>query len=339
VNGGRTHRGPQRDPPPVLKTGEPTGTQPLPIGRKDTPSEGVWQGRNETALMRLTPYPRRAIVPVSMSLITLMTDFGLKDGNVGAMKGVILGIAPRAQIVDLSHFISPQNVPEAALILRRSAPYFPPGTIHVVVVDPGVGTSRRPIAAQLGMQRFVGPDNGVITLLLDHAEQQGWPVTFVHLDRPQFWLPEISPVFHGRDIFAPAAAHLATGAALSDLGMPVSDPVRLALPHPERTPAGWRGEIIHIDHFGNLASNILSEHLPGWLDAAEKIAVRLCGVEICGLVKTFGERSPGELAALFGSTGNLIVSVVNGSAAEALGAKVGDPCEVERLLESPDMDE
>ena len=333
MDGGRTHRGPQRDPPPVLKTGEPTGTQPLPIRRKDTPSEGVWQGRNETALMRLTPHPRRAIVPVSMSLITLMTDFGLKDGNVGVMKGVILGIAPRAQIVDLSHFISPQNVREAALILSRSALYFPPETIHVVVVDPGVGTSRRPIAAQLGTQRFVGPDNGVITLLLEHAERLGWTVAFVHLDRPQFWLPEISHVFHGRDIFAPAAAHLANGAALSDLGTPVSDPLRLALPRPECTPTGWQGEIIHIDHFGNLASNILNEHLPGWLDAAGKITVRLCGVEIRGLVKTFGERAQGELAALFGSTGNLIVSVVNGSAAEALGAKVGDRFEVERLVE------
>jgi len=282
--------------------------------------------------MRLTPRPRHAIVPVSMSLITLMTDFGLKDGNVGVMKGVILGIAPQAQIVDLSHLISPQNVREAALILLRSAPYFPPGTIHVVVVDPGVGTSRRPIAAQLGTQRYVGPDNGAITLLLEHAERQGWPGAFVHLDRPQFWLPEVSHVFHGRDIFAPAAAHLANGAALSDLGTPVSDPVRLALPRPERTPAGWRGEIIHIDHFGNLASNILIEHLPGWLDAAEKITVRLRGVEIRGLVKTFGERTPGDLAALFGSTGNLIVAVVNGSAAEALGARVGDCFEVERLV-------
>ena len=338
MDGGRTHRGPQRDPPPVLKTGEPTGTQPLPIGCKDTPSEGVWQGGNETALMRLTPLPHRAIVPVSMSLITLMTDFGLKDGNVGVMKGVILGIAPRAQIVDLSHFISPQNVREAALILERSVPYFPPETIHVVVVDPGVGTSRRPIAAQLGTQRFVGPDNGVITLLLEHAERHGWPVAFVHLDRPQLWLPEISHVFHGRDIFAPVAAHLANGAALSDLGTPVSDPVRLALPRPECTPVGWRGEIIHIDHFGNLASNIFSQHLPGWLDAAEKVTVRLRGVEIRGLVETFGERAPGELVALFGSTGNLIVSVVNGSAAGALGAKVGDPIEVERLVESQGLD-
>jgi S-adenosylmethionine hydrolase len=333
VDGGRTHRGPQRDPPLVLKTGEPTGTQPLPIGGKDTPSEGVWQGGNETALMRLTLRAQHAIVPHIMSLITLMTDFGLKDGNVGVMKGVILGIAPQAQIVDLSHFISPQNVREAALILGRSAPFFPPETIHVVVVDPGVGTVRRPIAAQLGTQRFVGPDNGVITMLLEHAERQGWPVAFVHLDRSQFWLPEVSHVFHGRDIFAPVAAHLANGKALADVGAPVSDPLRLALPQPERTPTGWRGEIIHIDHFGNLASNILLEHLPEGLNAPQKIAVRLCGTQIRGLVKTFGERHPDELAALFGSTGNLIVSVVNGNAAEKLGAKVGDQFEVAWLVD------
>jgi S-adenosyl-L-methionine hydrolase (adenosine-forming) len=261
--------------------------------------------------------------------ITLMTDFGLKDGNVGVMKGVILGIAPQVNIVDLSHLIAPQDVREAALILVRSAPYFPPETIHVVVVDPGVGTARRPVAAHLGEQYFVGPDNGVITLLLEHAERLAWPVSFVHLDRPQFWLPEVSHVFHGRDIFAPSAAHLANGESLSALGTPINDPVRLALPRPEPTASGWRGEIIHIDHFGNLASNIRLEHLPEWQSSPEKFIVRVCGVEIHGLVKTFGERSPGELAALFGSTGNLIVSVVNGSATQVLAAKVGERFDVE----------
>jgi S-adenosylmethionine hydrolase len=280
--------------------------------------------------MRLTPRGRRAIVP-GMSLITLMTDFGLKDGNVGVMKGVILGIAPQAQIVDLSHFIPPQNIGEAALILSRSALYFPPETIHVVVVDPGVGTVRRPIAARLGAQRFVGPDNGVVTRLLEHAERQGWPIAFVHLDQPKFWLPEVSHVFHGRDVFAPVAAHLANGKALTEVGTPVRDPLRLALPQPEPRSAGWRGEIIYIDHFGNLASNIMGEHLAAWLAAPEKITVRLCGREARGLVKTFGERAPGELAALLGSTGNLIVSVVNGSAAEVLSARVGDEFIVELL--------
>jgi hypothetical protein len=262
-----------------------------------------------------------------MRIITLMTDFGLKDGNVGVMKGVIWGIAPQVQIADLSHLIGPQNIPEAALILLRSAPYFPAGTIHIGVVDPGVGTTRRPLAAQVGEQYFIGPDNGIITLWLKRAESLGQATRFVHLDRPQYWLPEVSHVFHGRDIFAPSAAHLAAGVALEALGTEISEPVRLELPQPKRRASGWQAEIIHIDHFGNLASNLLSEDLQGQTVAS----VCLCGVNIEGLVQTFGQRPAGELVALYGSTGNLIVSVVNGSAAQRLGAKVGDPVEVEIL--------
>lgn len=259
-----------------------------------------------------------------MKIVTLITDFGLKDGNVGVMKGVIWGIAPGVRIVDLSHFIAPQNVPEAALILLRSVPYFPEDSVHVVVVDPGVGTARRPIAARLGGQYFVGPDNGVITLWLERAKGQSLPVSFVHLDRPEYWLPEISHVFHGRDIFAPAAAHLATGVPLDSLGSLITDLVRLDLAQPERIRDGWRGEVIHLDHFGNISTNLRLEHL----ERQHVATVRLCGVNIDGLVRTFGERPAGELVALFGSTGNLIVSVVNGSAAQRLGAKVGDPVEV-----------
>lgn len=262
-----------------------------------------------------------------MTIITLMTDFGLKDGNVGVMKGVILGIAPQAHLVDLSHLISPQNVPEAALILKRSLPFFPPGTIHVVVVDPGVGTRRRPIAAQLGSQYVVGPDNGFITLALEDTEAQGGTVRFIHLDRPQYWLAQVSHVFHGRDIFAPAAARLAAGLPLHELGSPVQDPVRISLPQPQRTPTGWRGEIIHIDHFGNISTNLREEHI----GEPRPLIVRLGGHVIPGMVRTFGERPPGELVVLYGSTGNLLVCEVNGSAAQRLQAKVGQPCEV--LLE------
>jgi len=259
-----------------------------------------------------------------MNIVTLITDFGLKDGNVGVMKGVIWGIAPQVQISDLSHLIRPQNVAEAALILLRSAPYFPQGTVHVVVVDPGVGTARRPIAARLEDQYFVGPDNGVITLWLERVESQGGAAQFVHLDRPEFWLPQVSHVFHGRDIFAPAGGHLAAGVPLESLGSLIDDPLRLELPIPMRSEDGWRGEVIHLDHFGNISTNIRQEHLEG----DEIATVRLCGVNINGAVRTFGERPPGELVALIGSTGNLIVSVVNGSAAQRLGAKVGDPVEV-----------
>ena len=259
-----------------------------------------------------------------MSIITLLTDFGLKDGNVGAMKGVIWKIAPEAQIADLSHLISPQDVQEAALILSRSAPYFPPGTIHLAVVDPGVGTVRRPLAARLGEYFYVLPDNGLITLLLEQAEAASDRVEFVHLNQLQYWLPKVSHVFHGRDIFAPCAAYLANGVLLQDLGTPIHDPQRLKFPVPTRTPQGLRGEVIHIDHFGNLSTSIRRQHL-GEPSVAR---VRLGGVEIAGLVKTFGERPTGELVALYGSTDYLIVSVVNGSAAQKLGVKVGDPVEV-----------
>jgi S-adenosylmethionine hydrolase len=262
-----------------------------------------------------------------MPVISLMTDFGLKDGNVGVMKGVIWSIAPETQISDLSHLITPQNVREAALILARSAPYFPENSIHVVVVDPGVGTSRRPMAAKIGVQYYVGPDNGTITLLLERAEKEGWAAEFVDLNKPEYWLPNVSYVFHGRDIFAPAAAHIAIGVPLKDMGTPFDDPVKLELPKPEKTADGWKGEVIHIDHFGNVASNIRIETLGEALKEMDKISVRLGGVEIDGLVNTFGEGAVGELVALMGSTGNLIVSVVNGSAAARLNVKVGDDFE------------
>jgi hypothetical protein len=260
-----------------------------------------------------------------MSFVTLTTDFGIKDGNVGVMKGVIWGIAPDAQIADISHSISPQNIREGTLILARSVPYYPSGSIHVAVVDPGVGTQRRPIAARLGAQRFVGPDNGLITLLLERAERELWPVEIVHLDKPQYWLPDVSYVFHGRDIFAPVAGYLAAGVSLEMLGSPIDDPVRLQLPRPERTESGLRGEVIHIDHFGNISTNIRYEHLSEGLNTT----VRLGGIEVHGLVKTFGERPAGELIALYGSTGNLLVAVVNGSASQRLNTKVGDEVEVE----------
>jgi S-adenosylmethionine hydrolase len=240
------------------------------------------------------------------------------------MKGVIWSIAPGASIADLSHEISPQDIAEGALILFRSAPYFPPETVHIAVVDPGVGTDRRPIAARLGEQFYVCPDNGLLTMLLERAGQQEEATRFVHLNRPQYWRKEVSHVFHGRDIFAPCGAYLAAGTPLEDLGDPISDPVRLELPKPRQTATGWKGEVIHIDHFGNVATNIRVEHL-GELPVAE---IRIGAETIHGMVQTFGERPVGSLIALFGSTDNLIVSVVNGSAARRLGARLGDPVEV-----------
>ena len=259
-----------------------------------------------------------------MSVITLMTDFGIKDGTVGVMKGVIWGICPAAQISDLSHMIQAQNIREAAFLFARSVPYFPKGSIHVVVVDPGVGTTRRPMAAQIGDWKYVGPDNGTITGLLEQAEQAGWPTDFVELDRNEYWRKEISLTFHGRDIFSPVAAHLANGVALSDVGTPFHNPVRLEVLKPQQISHGWRGEVNHIDHFGNVSTNIRVEHLDEMMKTKENILVRLNGMEIKGLVNTFGERPAGEVIALIGSTGYLGISVVNGNAAAQLGVKPGD---------------
>jgi S-adenosylmethionine hydrolase len=257
------------------------------------------------------------------SIITLMTDFGL-SGAPAVMKGVILSIAPAVTLVDVTHTVAPQNIAQGARILGYCAPRFPPGAIHVCVVDPGVGTRRRPIAARLESQVFVGPDNGLITVLHNQAQRAGAPIGIYHLDQPRYWLPKVSETFHGRDIFAPAAAHLAAGAALADVGSRVSDPVLLALPVPERTPADLRGEVVHVDAFGNLWTNITAEFLAGLNPAA----VRIRETVIPGLVRTFGERAPGELIAYINSEDALSVAVVNGSAARRLDARAGDPIEV-----------
>jgi len=262
-----------------------------------------------------------------MPVITLMTDFGIKDGTVGVMKGVIWGICPTAQISDLSHMIQAQNIYEAAYIFARSIPYFPKGAIHVVVVDPGVGTKRRPMAASIGDWLYVGPDNGTITGLLEQAELRGWQSEFVELNRIKYWLRNVSFVFHGRDIFAPVAAHLANGVPLYEVGTPITDPVRIHMPKPVKTEKGWHGEVIHIDHFGNVTSNIRIENLGDAMGQKEKILIRIKDMEIKGLVNAFGERSAGEVVALLGSTGNLGISVVNGNAAAGLGVKVGDVVE------------
>lgn len=262
----------------------------------------------------------------STPLLTLATDFGLKDGTVGILKGVIWSICPQARIADISHLIRPQNILEAAFVLARAAPYFPQDTIHVFVVDPGVGTARRPLAARLGNAYYVGPDNGALTLLLERAEREGQERMFVHLTRPEYWLPEVSSVFHGRDIFAPCAAHLARGVPLHDLGELLLDPVRLSLPQAERTERGWRGQILYVDHFGNLIVNLRAEQLTPVTPMDLRVFVRQC--EIRGLARTFGDRLPRDFVALIGSSGYLVVAQVNGSAADALGVDIGEPVEV-----------
>src|SRR5512136_1467430 len=164
-----------------------------------------------------------------MPIITLTTDFGLKDGFVGAMKGVIWSICPAAQIADISHAITPQNVLEGAFALWRAYSFFPAGSVHVAVVDPGVGTRRRPMAAHLGGHYFVGPDNGLFTPIYEDAEKNGWPLKIIQLTNEKYFLAQVSRTFHGRDIFGPAAAHLANGVPLSDFGPVINDPLRLSM--------------------------------------------------------------------------------------------------------------
>ncbi len=252
-----------------------------------------------------------------MSIITLTTDFGLSDSYVAAMKGVILGLAPQATVIDITHQIAAQNVREAAYVLHTALPYFPPGTVHVVVVDPGVGSARRPMAAQTGDCYLVGPDNGVFTYVLT----TGQPPACVHLNKPAFWLPRVSRTFHGRDIFSPVAAHLALGAPLSGLGDPFDDPVLFEVRQPRRQPDGsLSGEVIHVDRFGNLVSNIPGE----WL-AGRSWSVRIAGRQVTGPSLAYAEAAPGQLLALVSSDATLEVAVRDGSAAERLRVTAGEP--------------
>ena len=259
-----------------------------------------------------------------MPTLTLTTDFGLKDGFVGTLKGVIWSICPLAQIADISHTIAPQNVLEGAFALWRAYPFFPPGSIHVAVVDPGVGTRRRPLAARLGAHVFVGPDNGLFTPMFADAEKNGWPVEIVHLTNGKYFLTQVSHTFHGRDIFAPVAAHLGNGVPLADLGPVVTDPVRLAMPKPEKTDTGWRAHVTVVDIFGNLTTDLpaaaLAEHA--------HITFHLRGREVGDLVDSYGHALPGELVALVDSENFVEIAIVNGSAALVTGAQVGDVVEV-----------
>ena len=262
-----------------------------------------------------------------MTIITLTTDFGIKDGFPGVLKGVIWGICPAAAIADITHSITPQNILEGALALWRAYPYFPAGSVHVAVVDPGVGTKRRPLAARLGAHTFVGPDNGLFTPMIEDAEKNGWPVKILHLTNEHYWLPDVSHTFHGRDIFAPVAAHLANGVAFADLGRAIHDPVRLSLPKPEKTLTGWRAHVTVVDAFGNLTTDLPAAFLPE-KEAKEKVLFRLGDFEVGGVVVSYGSKVPGDLIALVDSENYIEIAVVNGSAAQTTGARVGDFVEV-----------
>lgn len=259
--------------------------------------------------------------------IAITTDFGRREPYVGIMQGVILRICPQAPIIDLTHELPPQDVLAGTLALSDAMAFMPQGTIYLSVIDPGVGSRRRPIAVQLnaperaGQTFFVGPDNGLATPLLDRATSYH----AVELANRDYQLPNASHTFHGRDIFAPAVAHLAAGLAISKFGSTVTDPVRIDIPPPDLSDSQRiAGQVIAIDHFGNLITNVTAS------DADHVKRVTVGGHDIDQVGQTFADVNPGELVAYFGSTGRLEIALRNGSAAEVLGTKKGDAMTVQR---------
>lgn len=266
-------------------------------------------------------------------MITLTTDFGTRDWYVGAMKGAALAVNPEASIVDVTHDVPPQDVAHAAFVLANAYSTFASDTVHVVVVDPGVGTSRRPIVVVTPNGRFIGPDNGLLTYIL--AELDGWTVTgsdesfmspkstslpagcsAYELNRPNYWRRPVSSTFHGRDVFAPSAAHLDLSVPLEDMGDPVEDIVVLNALTASRDGEEIRGRVVFVDYYGNLISNIRASMLP-----SENVEIEIGGRTVAGLHRTFAEGD--GLIALVGSHGFLEVAETNGNAAQRLSAGIG----------------
>jgi len=258
-------------------------------------------------------------------VITLLSDFGLTDPFVGMMKGVILSRTPQARLVDITHSVPPQDVATASFLLAASYPYFPPGTVHLAVVDPGVGTQRRPLAALINDHFFVAPDNGLLSHVLAGAQES----QIVHLNRPQFFLPSISRTFHGRDLFAPVSASLAGGASLSALGTPVLDPVLLPVSRPAITPDRIEAHLIYCDHFGNLVSDLTEEMFAGWLPRANvAFRIQAGSVVLDRFCISYSEVAVGQPLAIFDSFGHLEIAIREGNACRQLGLKPGDPVEI-----------
>lgn len=256
---------------------------------------------------------------MTLRVITLLTDFGTADAYVGAMKGAILSVCPQAQCLDITHEIPPQDVLVGALTMLQYVPYYPSEAVHLAVVDPGVGTRRLPMIVQTGRGYLVGPDNGLLSL----AFTREGLVRAVNIENEKLIGKEVSPTFHGRDVFGPAAAHLFSGVALEEFGGPIDDPVSLELPPPVLQGGVLETEIIHIDHFGNAITGLSRECFNGFsngnppvIEVADRVIDRIC--------TTYGNCSPGETLALFGSFDYLEIAVANGGAARRLGLKPGD---------------
>jgi S-adenosylmethionine hydrolase len=267
-----------------------------------------------------------SLVHVVSPLLTLTTDFGDCDTYVAQVKGVILSLVPEVQLVDVTHQIPPGDIRAAALALASILPHYPAGTVHLVVVDPGVGTSRRALAVRTPTARAVGPDNGVLTPILEQ------PDAVVHEIRGGcFWRENPAPTFHGRDLFAPACAHILAGEAMGGLGEPITDPI-LVPPSPlSEHLEGVDGVVVSADRFGNLITNIPDVFLVHHTEE-RMLCVRVAGRDINGLVRTYGDAHGREPIAVLGSGGFLEIAVSGGSAQELLGAEVGTPVEVRWLL-------
>jgi len=260
------------------------------------------------------------------SLITLTTDFGTRDAYVGSMKGVILSIARNVSIVDISHDLPAHRVLPAALLLREVCPRFPDGTIHVAVVDPGVGGSRRPVLLRIGEQFYVGPDNGTFGLLLAaFGLSAGW-----QLDHAGYFPPhKRSRTFHGRDLFAPAAALLAAGVPPDSLGTPLRDPMPLDVPPCSRRADTLAGEVLWIDHFGNGVTNLAEDAIRDW-SAGAPFRVRVADRTLPGLSSSYESVPRGEPLAILSSFGTLEIACNQAPAHRAIGLREGTPVTLEK---------
>jgi len=252
-------------------------------------------------------------------IITLTTDFGTKDGYIGAVQGVILSINPQAQVMDITHQIPAQNIRSAALCILNYYSFFPEGTIHLAVVDPGVGGPRKPILIQSERYFFMGPDNGIFSLALQKEKFS----KAIHLKNPKYFLGKISPTFHGRDIFAPVAAYLSLGVKPEEFGPRLSKLEKLKLPAVKEYPQKLVGEIIHIDNFGNLVTNVRRAELGDRQISRIKLKTK----SIQNLSETFSDVKPGEGVAYVGSSGYVELGINRGNAAIKLKAKIADKVE------------
>ena len=259
-------------------------------------------------------------------IVTLITDFGRKGEYSGAMKGAILNVNPRCQIIDITHEIEPQNILQASWVLKNSYSYYPPGTIHMAIVDPGVGTARRAIVLQKEDYSFVGPDNGVFTWVLSPGGRD----SAYHVTESKFFLGPPSDTFHGRDLFAPVAGHLSLGLEPKLLGPRVGDLVTIDWPYPRLSKGTLGAKILWADSFGNLITNI-SREAHGSELGNRPIRIKGKGWRIDQLHRTYGESRPGQPLALFGSGGLLEISVNRGNALNLLGLKPGDPVPIKLL--------